>query len=69
MAAQFVVKCTVRCDACGHEEQFQAANGDQLDELIEGHGWVRFGPSGQDLCWKCRCGSPNSTIQVRLPRP
>jgi hypothetical protein len=59
------VECSVTCNCCHYREHFCAPTGAQLDTLMEEHGWVRFGPCGIDLCFKCRGSSPNRIIQVR----
>jgi hypothetical protein len=59
--------CTITCDCCGARNHYSAAFSDQVDRMIERDGWMRFGPSGSDLCHKCKGASPNTIIQVRKP--
>lgn len=61
------VECTITCDNCGRRNHYRAPTGEQLDGLIEKEGWVRFAPTGSDLCYKCKGSSPNTIIQVRKP--
>lgn len=63
----FSATCKITCDCCGAQSLFSASSEDQLDALIFAQGWVRFGPSGSDLCHKCKGASPNTIIQVRTP--
>ncbi|MDE2096298.1 MAG: hypothetical protein KGL39_03565 [Patescibacteria group bacterium] len=62
-------KCTITCDGCSRPDHFQAETAERLDEIIARAGWVRFSPTGSDLCAKCRGSSPNMIIQVRKPCP
>ncbi len=61
-----VFHCKITCDVCGATETITGF-ADQVDRLAEAHGWVRFAPTGSDLCRKCKGASPNTIIQVRKP--
>ncbi len=64
-----VVTCAVTCDSCGATETVTAGYGgiERAEALLKAHGWVRFGPSGTDLCHKCRGASPNTLVVVHKP--
>lgn len=57
----------IECDVCHRRDAITLRTAQQVDDELDRLGWVRFGPSGSDLCYKCHGASPNTIIQVRKP--
>ncbi len=55
---------TLTCDVCAARQSLSAPTMDEVDALAARYGWVRFGPSGSDLCFKCKGASPNTIVRI-----